>query len=215
MASLKGYNAEFKDAPDFVEKPEQSKNIKVISVLAALALTGAILAGYFMFRKSHEEKVAATKTSQTASNRPALPTKAQVFIDEPIRKGSQVTIGGRVQNISDENLSDLYVEIELEHKKDGSLEARTIQVTPGDLGPKEEGRYNLTLEGDYTNLKFRSLKTGSGSQEIGFKSAPGAKRPFEEPRRTTKTVIVDGPRSTSTKNGEEFINTPDNPARIP
>ncbi len=45
-----------------------------------------------------------------------------------------------------------------------------------------------------------------------LKAAPGIPRPVEPPHEP-KTIIVNRP--SAPKQGEEFINTPDNPAKIP
>ncbi|MDT4955890.1 MAG: hypothetical protein QOJ02_4028, partial [Acidobacteriota bacterium] len=77
----------------------------------------------------------------------------------------------------------------------------------------QDGRYSLTLTGDYRSIKLLHLKAGTRAEEIGFKTAPGAKRPQERAPETTRTIIINRP--STPKQGEEFINTPDNPARIP
>ncbi|PYS47867.1 MAG: hypothetical protein DMF68_14880 [Acidobacteria bacterium] len=160
MASLHNLSDNLLEADDFETKSGRSSLVKVVSILAAILITGGLLTGFLIWRKKHEEQLAVTQAAQTKAARPALPAKVQVFMDDAIRKGPQVTISGTVQNISNEKLS---------------------------------------------NVKLQS-------EEVGFKPAQGAKRPVEHPPET-KTIIVDRP--SSPKQGEEFINTPDNPSKVP
>ncbi len=87
-----------------------------------------------------------------------------------------------------------------------------MNVEPKELAPNQKGRYSITLTGDYSSIKILSIKSGANSTEIGFKKAPGIPRPVEPPHEP-KTIIVNRP--SAPKQGEEFINTPDNPAKIP
>ena len=198
---------------------DRSPLVTVISVVTAVAITTALLVGFLIWRKWHEEKTVVAKQSQSVAEqgnlpaRPALPAKVQVFMDEPVRTGSQAIISGTVHNISTENLSNLKVEVELSHRKETGTETRLLEVEPKELGPDQDGKYSLTLSGDYKSVKLLRIKSGSQSEEIGFKTAPGAKRPVERAPDTSRTIIVNRP-STPSK-GEVFINTPDNPAKIP
>jgi len=212
MASLHNLSDNLLEADDFETKSGRSSLVKVVSILAAILITGGLLTGFLIWRKKHEEQLAVTQAAQTKAARPALPAKVQVFMDDAIRKGPQVTISGTVQNISNEKLSNVKVDVALTHKKDGSNEPFTLAIEPQDLAPQESGRYNLTLSGDYIGIKLLAVKSGPQSEEVGFKPAQGAKRPVEHPPET-KTIIVDRP--SSPKQGEEFINTPDNPSKVP
>lgn len=213
MATLNNLDESAFDVIDSSLKKSQSPLVKIISVIAALAVTAGLLIGFLVWRKKHAEQVATEQQTQNKPAHAALPVKAQVFMDDSIRKNSKVTISGTIQNISNEKLSNLVVEIELTHKKDSGGDVQSLRVEPGDLAPSESGRYSLTLTGDdYRTIKLLRVTTGSRSDEIGFKTAPGAKRPEEHPPET-KTIIVNRP-SSPTK-GEEFINTPDNPSKIP
>jgi hypothetical protein len=193
----------------------RSPLIKIISVAAAVALTAGLLIGVLIWRKWHVEKTGVAQQSQSETARPAPPTppaKVQVFMDEPVRKGSQAIISGTIHNLSNENLSNITVEVELSHRKETSTEMRSLEVEPKELGPDQDGRYSVTLTGDYRSIKLLRIKSGAKSEEIGFKTAPGAKRPVERAPET-RTVIINRPSKPS--KGEDFINTPDNPARIP
>lgn len=212
MATLNSISGDFAETDDSGTTRDRASLVKVISIIVALAITSGLLVGYLIWRKWHEEKTIAKQQSESVRP-PALPAKVQVLMDEAVRKGPQVTISGTVRNISKESLSNLAVEIELAHRKDANTEVRTLDVEPKDLAPDQEGRYSLALTGDYRSLKLLRIKSGPQAEEIGFKTAPGAKRPFEPAPQTTRTVIIDRP--SSPKKGEEFINTPDTPARIP
>ncbi|MDQ3817796.1 MAG: FxLYD domain-containing protein [Acidobacteriota bacterium] len=211
MASLHNISEHLLEADEFETKSGRSPLFKVISILAAILITGGLLTGFLIWRKKHEEQLAAAQV-ETKSARPALPTKVQVFMDDAIRKGPQVTISGTVQNISNEKLSNVKVDIALTHKKENGSEPYTLAIDPQDLAPQESGRYSLTVNGDYTGIKLLAVKSGPQSEEIGYKPAQGARRPLERPPET-KTIIINRP--SSPKQGEEFINTPDNPSKIP
>jgi hypothetical protein len=191
----------------------RSSIIKLVSVITAVLITATLLIGFMVWRKRHEESVAVTPQAKPVAARPALPVKLQVYMDEPVRKGPQAIISGTVQNISNESLSNLSVEVELAHRKDANTEVRTLEVLPRELAANQKGRYSLALTGDYRSIKLRTIKAGADSGEVGFKTAPGAARPVERAPEA-KTIIVDRP-SAPRQQGEEFINTPDNPAKIP
>lgn len=212
MATLNSIGGDFAETDDSVKEEGGSSLVKVVSIIVALAITSGILVGYLIWRKKHEEKLATEQ--QATAVRPSLPAKVQILMDEAIRKGPQATISGTVQNISNENLTNLAVDIELAHRKDAGTEVRTLDIEPKDLAPQQDGRYSLTLTGsDYRSIKLLRIKSGPQAEEIGFKTAPGAKRPFEPAPQTTRTIIINRP--SEPKKGEEFINTPDTPARIP
>jgi hypothetical protein len=194
-------------------KRGRSSLIKIISVVLALAISAALLIGFMVWRKRHEELVGIAPQAQAKQSRPALPTKVQVYMDEAVRKGPQALIGGTVHNISGENLSNLSLEIELTNRKDSGTDVRVLNVEPRDLAPDQKGRYSLAVTGDYSSVKIVHIKSGPNSDEIGFKKAAGAPRPVERAPETTRTIIVNRP--SAPKQGEEFINTPDNPSKIP
>ena len=203
---------DFTEPDDFGAKPGRSSVIKIVSILMALAVTATLLVGFLIWRKRHEERVGVEPQPQAKTVRPALPTKVQVYMDEAVRKGQQAMISGTVHNISNETLSNIALEAELTRRKDASTEVRSIEVEPRELAPDQKGRYALTLTGDYSSIKILNVKSGPDATEIGFKKAPGIPRPVERPPEP-KTIIVNRP--SAPKQGEEFINTPDNPARIP
>lgn len=191
-------------------KRDRSPIIKIVSVLLAITVTVTLLVGFLMWRKRHEESVGVQPRPQAKQAKAALPAKVQIYIDEAVRKGPEALIGGTIHNISDENLTNLSVEIELSHRKDAGTEVRALNVEPKELAPDQKGRYSMTLTGDYRSFKLLRIK--SDADEIGFKAAPGAQRPMERAPEH-RDIIVERP--SPPKKGEEFINTPDNPAKIP
>ena len=202
----------FTGADDDGARPGRSSLIKIVSILLALAVTATLLVGFMFWRKRHAESVGAEARPQAKTARPALPAKVQVYMDEAVRKGQQAIVTGTVHNISGGALSNITLEVELTRRKDASTEVRSMGVEPRELAPDQKGRYELRLTGDYSSIKILSIKSGPDASEIGFKKDAGARRPLEPPHEP-KTIIVDRPAAP--KQGEEFINTPDNPARIP
>jgi len=120
-------------------------------------------------------------------------------------KGSQAVIGGTIQNISNQTLTDLFIEIELTGRDDGGKVLKEMQVTPASIPPGEAGSYSLTISNrEWSASKIVRLRSRVQAEELAFNSLPGAKRP---PERTPegKTIIVQRPKP----KGEEFINSPD------
>ena len=162
-------------------------------------------------RKSHARDTAARVLAETPPAKPVVPAKAQIFVDDAMPKGSQTLIGGTVENISGEQLSGLSVEIELRKRKDGATDIKAIPVDPGDLGSGQKGRYSFTIVSqDYSSARVLGLKSSSLQAQVPFKTMPGADRPLEK-TPDGKTIVVGRPRG----RGEEFLNTPDNPTRVP
>ena len=119
-----------------------------------------------------------------------------------------------IRNVGPEKLGKLSVEIELRKRDDGNLERREVAVEPSDLAPGEQGKYTLkVLSDEWSGSRLVTLRSGAGLREVAFNSLPGAKRPPEKPPVTK--VVADAPRQKSRPNGGEFINTPDNPVKVP
>jgi hypothetical protein len=188
---------------------------KIIAALCALLVTAAILGGYAYLRRRHaEEALAKAKAAQQAevpSSVPKGPAKAHILVDEPTLKGSQSIVGGSVKNISHETLAGLTVELELRRRKDGLIDQMSIPLDPPQLDPEQEGRYSVVLLAqDYSSAKLVGLRSSRDSSLIAYSSAPGQKRPLE--RLEPKTIVVQRP---SPGGRSEFLNSPDNPARVP
>jgi hypothetical protein len=132
-----------------------------------------------------------------------------VFVDEPTLKAGSSLIAGTVRNISNEELSGLTVELELWRRADSSSEMRTVVIEPANLAPNQEGRYIISLPAqEYASVRLSGFRS-SDNALVAYTSAVGQKRPLE--KTESKTVIVQRPVG----RGEEFINTPDNPGRVP
>jgi hypothetical protein len=189
-----------------------SKGRMLIAVVCALAVTAIFVAGYTYLRKrSAQQRLAAEAAAvkPETSDVPKGPAKAHILVDEALLKGGQTIIGGMVKNISEEKLTALSVELELRRRKDGSLEQLSTPLQPTDLEPNEEGRYSLKLPAQqYNSVRLLGLKEGPDSSLLAYTTALGQKRPPE--RIQPKVITV--PR---TGQGGEFLNSPDNPARVP
>jgi hypothetical protein len=187
----------------------------ITALLCALAITGVLFAGYIYLRRRHAEQERARQQAESPpATKPAGPPLLQVYDDDAVLKGSQAIIGGTVVNISTETLSDLTVELELRRRGSGAMETRSLALTPKDLTPDQRGRYELAVPSrDYSNARLVRIKSKARTTDIAYKTAPGAQRPPERTPQTTRTVIV--PKPTPRKGEEEFINTPDKPARVP
>lgn len=184
-----------------------------IALLFALGLTAALLGGYMALRWRHAKRVEAEQAAENQKAKPTPSPKLQLFVDEAMMKGSQAVIAGTLLNISNEKLTDLTVEVELKRRKDGVPEKRTLKVEPSDLEPEAQGRYSISVpSGEYRESRVLQVKSNARSNEVAFKTVPGAQRPPERLPQTTKTIIVK-PTPHRGK-GEEFINTPDTPVTV-
>ncbi|HEY0098086.1 MAG TPA: hypothetical protein VGB76_03930 [Pyrinomonadaceae bacterium] len=189
-----------------------SKWIKFGALACALAVAAALLIGYRLLRARQLESVRAAQQAAQVT-KVVAPPEAQIFEDEARLKGSDAVITGTIRNISDKRLEDLSVELELKRRTGQATERRQIDVAPASLDPGAEGRYSLNLRSsEWGGARVLSLNSAKRSETIAFKSAVGARRqPERLPQGNPKIVVVPRPRPT----GEEFINTPDNPTRIP
>lgn len=188
------------------EERRRSPLFMVIAIVGALAVAGGLLAGYFYLVSKNAEKMQAAKQTEPK----AAPIELHIYEDDAMLKGGQATIAGTVHNISSSTFNDLSAVLELFHRKDSSIETRTINIEPKDLAPDAKGTYSITVaSADYRIAKLKEIRSASRGDSIGFQTFPGAQRPPEN--GPAKTIIVNRPQGS----GEGFINTPDNPTRIP
>jgi hypothetical protein len=197
---------------ELLVEEEASTGRKLVAVVCGLAVTAIIFAGYTYLRKlSAQQRLAANAAqSPPTSDIPKGPAKAHILVDDALLKGGQTLIGGAVKNISEEKLTGLTVLLELRRRQNGTLEQTSAAVEPGELEPNQEGRYALRLPAkQYISVRLTGLRGGANSELLAFTTSSGQKRPPE--RLEPKVVRV--PRAGS--RGGEFLNSPDNPARVP
>lgn len=182
---------------------------KLVAGFLALVFTGSVLAGFLYFRNRHvRQNLAASQAA--IPNVPRGPAKAHILVDEARLKGGQTLIGGKVKNISQERLSDLSVELELKRRNNGTLERMKVPLNPAQLEPSQEASYALKVPAQqFSSVRLVSLAGAPEGTQLVFTTGPGQKRPLE--RLEPKVVAVPRPPS---KAGE-FLNSPDNPARVP
>lgn len=179
----------------------------LIGFLCAVLLTSAVLGGYLYLRKRHERQVAANLEVENKKKAP----KVEVFVDEATVNGKTTLLGGTVHNISNESLHNVAVELQLRRRTGGGIETRAVTPDRTDLPPDGKARYTLELPvQNYISVTFLRVIAGDNHAEVAFKALPGTPRPpLESP--AAKTVIVNRPAP----RGEEFINTPNNPGKVP
>lgn len=194
----------------FIEQ-KRSGAPAVLAGVAALLVTALVFAGYTLLRRRHAQSTASlVELSQPQTAEPRKPPKAVIMVDDALLQGSKTIIGGTVKNTSGEKLEGLSVEVELKRRKDGIAEKQLVALEPAQLEPGQEGRYSLELKiQDYSSARVVALKAGPNLALLPYTTVPGQKRPPE--RLESKTVKVDKPAS---KRGE-FLNSPENPARVP
>jgi hypothetical protein len=185
---------------------------RVLAGLAAIVVTALLLGGYAILRRRHAARnVAAAAVPAPVTTGPKGPAKVHVLVDDPMLKAGQTLLGGTVKNVSSEPLTGLAIEMELRRRKDGEVELMLVELQPASLGAGEEARYGVTLPAQqYGSVRLAGVRENQ-SGLLAYTSGSGQKRPLE--RTESKTIIVRGGRSGS--RNEEFINSPDNPMRVP
>lgn len=194
-----------------IARERDSSKRKLLAAVCAVGLTAILLAGYSYVRKYHAQRLLASNTPPPATTDagPKGPALAHVVIDEPSIAKGITTIGGVVRNVSKQELTGLSVVIELRRRKDGGLEEFVIPVTPAELQPDQEASYAVKLPAqDFASIRLAGLKADPQSSLIAYSSSQGKKRPPE--RLEPKTIVI----RRAGKPGD-FINTPDNPGRVP
>ena len=193
-----------------VGNAQGSAKRKILAVVCAVGITAIVLAGYGYIRRYHAQKVLLSNTPPpVVETGPKGPAVAHIVIDEPTLERGTTTIGGVVRNISQQPLSGVSVVLELRRRKDGGLEQSVLPVSPAQLQPEQEGSYSLRLPAqEFASIRLAGLKADPQSALLAYSSSQGKKRTPE--RLEPKTIVV----KRGTKPGE-FINTPDNPGRVP
>jgi hypothetical protein len=180
----------------------------LVGMLCAVVLTGAVLGGYMWLRKRHERQVAAAAEAEVKRKAP----RVEVFVDDALVNGKTTTLGGTVHNISNETLQNITVELQLRRRVGSGLDTRVVVPEMTDLAPDARAHYSVQVAtDDYISATFFRVAGGTDRAAVPFKALPGTPRPPMEPPGS-KTIIVD---KRSPGKGDEFINTPNNPGRVP
>ena len=189
------------------EEKRHSRRL-LVGVLCALILTGTVLGGYLYLRKRHERQMAAAAVELDVKRKAP---KVEVFVDDATVDGKTSLLGGTIHNISGEPLHNLAVELQLRRRAGGGIETRSVTPETTELAPDARTRYSLELPSqDYISVTFLGVVGGDARAKIPFKALPGEPRPPMDPP-ASKTVKVNRPAP----KGEQFLNTPNNPARVP
>jgi len=210
---------ELETAPIPIEEEERRHTRRLVAgVLCALLVAGLLLGGYLYLRKRHGGEVATEPRPKVA-----VPPKLEIFVDEATLKDKETLLGGTVHNISKEPFRNLVIELELKRRivadnkgkpvipQGGLMETRAVPVDVPELAPDARGRYAITLSAkDYSTARVLRVIAGDNRAEVPFKTLAGTPRPLETPL-PGKTIIVNRPAP----RGEQFINSPDKPVRIP
>ena len=193
-----------------IAREQGSTRRKLLAIVCAVGVTAILLAGYGYIRKYHAQQVLENSTPPpVADSGPKGPALAHVIIDEPTIEKGMTTIGGVVKNISKQELNGLQVVIELRRRKDGGLEESLLPVSPAQLQPEQEGVYSMKAPAqDFASIRLAGLKADPQLSLIAYSSSQGKKRPPE--RLEPRTIVV----KRAGRPGE-FINSPDNPTRVP
>ena len=190
----------------FIEATESS-GLKIAAAVAALVITALVFVGYAYLRKRQAQSAAP---AQQLAALPKPSPQALILVDEALLQGTNTVLGGTVRNISNQKLGAISVELELKRRSGGGVEKKQVALNPVELGPSEDGQYSLQLKAqEYVSARVVGLYSGSQAT-IPFTLAQGDKRPPE--RLESKTIKIDKP---APGKRSEFLNSPDNPARVP
>lgn len=191
-------------------KTTKSPALKMFGAVLAVALTAVVLVGYTYLRNKHARDAAAKLAAETKTAEPKGPPQAVISIDEALINRGNILLGGTVKNIGSQKLGPLAVELELKRRKDGGIDQRTLNLNPAELEPQQEGRYSLEFRSqEFSSARVIALKDGN-LNALAYSTTPGRKRALE--RTESKTIVVGKP---SSNKNDGFLNTVDNPARIP
>ena len=179
----------------------------LVGLLCAVLLTAAVLGGYLWLRKRHERQLAASVAVENQRKAP----KIEVLVDDSTVEGKKAFLGGTLHNISNETIRGLAIELQLRRRVGGGTETRIVVPAVSDLAPDARSRYSLEIPSqDYISSTLLRVVAGENRAAVPFKALPGAARPpLETP--ASKTVTVNRPKP----KGDEFINTPSNPGKVP
>jgi hypothetical protein len=193
-----------------IEREKETTRRRLFGVVCAVAVTALLLVGYAFARRFHGQQILANQTPPPITdNGPKGPPVAHILVDQPSLEKGTTTIGGIVKNTSASELNGLTIALQLHRRKDGIAEDKLVPVEPGKLQPQEEGSYTLRLSAsDYGSITLVGLRADPDSKLVAFTTAPGKQRTPE--RLEPRTIIVKRPGRPG-----EFINTPDNPTKVP
>ena len=188
------------------EEKRHSRRL-LVGLLCALLLTATVLGGYIYLRKRHERQVALAFEAEDQRKAP----KVEVFVDDPTVSGKTTLLSGTIHNISSQPLQNVAVELQLRRRRGSGVETRAVSADNSDLPPDGKARYSLeVLVQDYISATFLRVIAGDNRAEVAFKAMPGTPRPpLESP--AAKSIMVNRPAP----RGEEFLNTPNTPGRVP
>jgi len=201
------FNDPFHPEEALTQQKESTKR-KLLAAVCAIAITAVLLVGYAVLRKYHAQRVAQDATP-VVTDPPKGPALAHVVVDEPTLEKGMTTVGGVVKNISGQQLSGLAITLEFRRRKDGKTEQTVLPVSPAQLQPQEEGAYAAKFSvDDFASVRLAGVQAGPQSTMIVYSSSQGKKR---SPERLQPQIVV---VKRAGKPGE-FLNTPDNPGRVP
>jgi hypothetical protein len=157
---------------------------------------------------------AAVNRNAPAQAKAAPTPEANIFVDEPRLAKPYAVIGGTVKNVGPQKLERLSVQVELRRRDDNTIEKREVGLEPADLAPGEQGKFAFKVRPDeFRGSSIVGLRSGARTEDVAFVSLPGSKRPPE--RLPERVVNVRTPKQKPRSAGDEFINTPDTPIKVP
>ena len=185
-------------------------------LVTTIPLLAILLFSSCQQKKAEPSAAGGTKTVNASQSPPTTQQsapEANIYVDEAMLARPYAIIGGTVENVGAERLEKLSVEIELRRRVDGVVERREVAVEPSVLEKGKQGRFRLKVPSEvWSSSRVVSLRSGARTQEVAYKTLPGAKRPPEKVENKTVVVL---PPARKKADGGDFINTPDTPYKVP
>lgn len=179
---------------------------KALAGAAAVLITAAVTIGYFYVRSRNARPI-APKTQQQEK----APAQFEVVEDEAMLRGQQVLLAGTITNRG-AAVSRLRVQLSLTRREGGDVESREVAAAPEAVSSGATTRYSLLASREFRSFRVsRIFDADRPDKELTFSSAQGRKRPAEPPPPTKIEVLKPRPKA----GNDDFINTPDEPSRIP
>lgn len=201
-------------AEEAFAESKRSPAIKILGAILALVCTAAVFVGYTYLRNKHAREAADSVAAQALLSQPDAPKgppQALITVDDAMLSPGKTLLGGTIKNTSNQRLGPLTIELELKRRKDGGVDKKSIALQPAEIDPQQEARYSIEIQTqEYGSARVSALRSDGAAEPLPYSTAQGRKRPLE--RTESKTINVDK-RQPSKR--DEFLNSADNPARVP
>ena len=159
------------------EEEEEKSRWGTIALLTVIAIVAIAFLAYKFIPAFHSSvnSIGAKIKGNSAKPAPPPKAKAQLFWGRDQVEKDQVKAAGVIQNISEEDLSQVKVEVNLLPIGASESETRVVAVIPEALTPGQQGQFTIEYNGKmYMGYKIIKLTQKDG-EELKFKM-PGQQK---------------------------------------